>query len=164
MPVYKKVKKRTNKGNKGYELLIYPDGSKYWYKDGKLHRTSGPAYIGSNGSKSWYKDGKLHSTSGPAFISSDGSKYWYKDGELHRTSGPASISSDGSKYWYKDGKLHRTSGPAYIGSDGTKGWYLNGIEVNKKDFNKVRTCPLRDLPLYINTEFEPLVKERLKNA
>jgi len=33
MPVYKKVKKRTNKGNKGYELLRHPEGSKYWYKD-----------------------------------------------------------------------------------------------------------------------------------
>jgi len=31
VPVYKKVKKRTNKG---YELLIYPNGSKYWYLNG----------------------------------------------------------------------------------------------------------------------------------
>jgi len=63
-----------------------------------------------------------------------------------------------------DGKQHRTSGPASISSDGSKYWCLNGINVPEKEFNKVRTCPLRDLPLYINTEFEPLVKERLKNA
>jgi len=96
MPEYKKVKKLTNKG---YELLIYPNGTKYWYKDGKLHRTSGPAIIHLDGTKYWYKDGKLHCTSGPAFISSDGTKYWYKDGKLHCTSGPAFISlpSPGTK-------------------------------------------------------------------
>jgi len=42
--------------------VIWPDGTQFWYKDGKKHR-----------------DGDL-----PARISVDGTQKWYKDGELRR--------------------------------------------------------------------------------
>jgi len=36
------------------------DGSKKWYKEGKLHREGDkPAVESSNGSNRWYKEGKM---------------------------------------------------------------------------------------------------------
>jgi hypothetical protein len=39
-------------------LKILPDGTKYWYINGKYHREDGPAYIGCYGTKYWYINGK----------------------------------------------------------------------------------------------------------
>ena len=55
--------------------LIGTDGTKCWYKDGKLHREDGPAVKWTNGSKFWYKDGKLHREDGPAIEYINGDKY-----------------------------------------------------------------------------------------
>jgi hypothetical protein len=52
-------------------------GTEYWYKDGKIHREDGPAYISKNGTKAWYKDGDLHREDGPAVIHPNGTQYWY---------------------------------------------------------------------------------------
>ena len=134
---YKKVQELTNKG---YEYLKYSDGTKVWYLNGKLHRPDGPAYIRSNGTKAWWLNGKLH-----------------------RPDGPAVIYPTGTKLWRLNGELHRPDGPAIIRQDGTKEWYLNGIKIDEIEFNKVLNCPLKELPLYINTELEPIVKERFKN-
>jgi hypothetical protein len=57
--------------------IIYPNGTHFWYKDGKIHREDGPAYISKSGNQAWYKDGKVHREDGPAYIDSDGSQYWY---------------------------------------------------------------------------------------
>ena len=38
--------------------IIYNDGTKRWYFNGKLHREDGPAYEEANGSKEWYLNGK----------------------------------------------------------------------------------------------------------
>jgi len=58
------------------------------YKDGKLIYHSfddEPAIICNDGTKYWYKDGLLHRDNHkPAVICYDGNKYWYKDGLLHR--------------------------------------------------------------------------------
>jgi len=75
----------------------------------------------------WYKNGELHRESGPAVIYPNGSQYWYKNGELHRESGPAIIWPNGYQAWYKNGQLHREDGPAMIFSDGTQEWYKNGV-------------------------------------
>ena len=37
---------------------IYPDGRKYWYKNGNLHRDNGPALVFYSGVKYWYKNNK----------------------------------------------------------------------------------------------------------
>ena len=39
--------------------MEYYDGTKEWYRDGKLHREDGPAVERSNGTKEWYRDGIL---------------------------------------------------------------------------------------------------------
>ena len=41
------------------ELVTSPDGSKFWYKHGILHREHGPAMIYSNGIEVWYLNAKL---------------------------------------------------------------------------------------------------------
>ena len=37
-----------------YTVKVYLNGTKYWYQDGKLHRTDGPAVEGANGIKEWH--------------------------------------------------------------------------------------------------------------
>ena len=39
-------------------LIIGTDGSKFYYLDGKRHRTDGPALEYADGSKSWYYHGE----------------------------------------------------------------------------------------------------------
>ena len=55
-----------------------------------------------------------------------------------------------------------------IAVDGTSFWYLelspettNGAEL-QRDLKRVKECPLEELPLFMNTIFEPIVLERLK--
>ena len=66
----------------------------------------GETIVYSNGTKRWFKNGKQHRDNDrPAVIYSDGTKLWYKDGQRHRDNdNPAVIYSDGAKYWFKDGK------------------------------------------------------------
>jgi|SRR5690606_3917925 len=61
---------------------IYQDnyGTKFWYKNGKLHRDDGPAIEYASGTKSWYNNEYLHRTDGPAIEGADGHKqYWYNN-------------------------------------------------------------------------------------
>ena len=43
------------------EMKINEYGDTYWYLNGELHRTDGPAYEGDNGYKAWYLNGKRYS-------------------------------------------------------------------------------------------------------
>jgi hypothetical protein len=63
-----------------YEVRIYPNGSKYWFQNGKRHRLDGPACEYYDGSKDWYQNGKHHRLDGPAVEYSDGSKEWWING------------------------------------------------------------------------------------
>jgi hypothetical protein len=49
----------------------------------------------------WKRDGKHHRTDGPAVIHADGTQLWYINGTLHRLikDGPAVIHADGSQVW-----------------------------------------------------------------
>lgn len=49
--------------------------TKYWWKNGKLHREDGPAIEYKNGNKFWYQDNIIHREDGPAIDRADGSKY-----------------------------------------------------------------------------------------
>ena len=109
-----------------YEVTVDDNGNKFWYLDGKFHRTDGPAVEYADGDKRWYLNGECHRTDGPAMEFADGTKAWYLNGECHRTDGPAIERADGDKFWYLNGNLHRTDGPAMEFADGTKEWYLNG--------------------------------------
>jgi len=62
-------------------IAEYPNGTKEWYRNGKLHREDGPAIEHSDGSKSWYLNDKLHRVDGPAVEYADGSKSWYLNGK-----------------------------------------------------------------------------------
>ncbi len=57
--------------------LVIEDGTKFWYKDDKLHREDGPAAEYSNGTIFWLINDNLHREDGPAIEDSDGTKYWY---------------------------------------------------------------------------------------
>jgi hypothetical protein len=84
---------------KNYKYWVF----KYINEDNLSHREDGPAEEYSNGTKGWYKNGKLHREDGPALESYNGNKYWYKNGKLHREDGPAVELFNGEKhYWYND--------------------------------------------------------------
>jgi len=71
-----------NKSMQEQYTLIYKNGFKFYYKDREmiiLHRLDGPAIIWPNGTKLWYVDGKCHRTDGPAVEHTDGRKSWYVD-------------------------------------------------------------------------------------
>jgi len=55
-------------------------GNKFWYSNGNLHRTDGPAIEYANGAKSWYIDANLHRTNGPAIEYANGDKRWFLNG------------------------------------------------------------------------------------
>jgi hypothetical protein len=107
-------------------IAEWPDGSKHWYLNGKLHRVDGPARVWPSGTKEWYLNGELHNANGPAVEGADGKKEWHLNGKRHRVDGPAWEGANGTKEWHLNGKLHRVDGPAVEWSDGTKDWYLNG--------------------------------------
>ena len=41
-----------------YTVKVYPNGSKYWWLNGALHREDGPAVEYADGDKFWYLNGK----------------------------------------------------------------------------------------------------------
>lgn len=84
--------------------------------------------------KYWYINGKLHRTDGPAIEYSDGSKEWYINGEQHRTDGPAVECPNGYRTWYINGIRHRTDGPAIKYSDGRNEWYINGKNYTEEEY------------------------------
>ena len=90
------------------QVIIDVDGSRYWYIDGELHRTDGPAIIRSDGYQFWYQNGRLHRADGPAVIGPDGSEGWYLDDRLHREDGPAIIRPDGALEFWENGVHIRT--------------------------------------------------------
>jgi len=63
-----------------YEVRVYKNGDKFWYKEGKWHREDGPACEYADGAKYWFKEGKCHREDGPAGEYSNGSKFWYLNG------------------------------------------------------------------------------------
>lgn len=86
-------------------LNFVNDGAVRYYANRKvLHRTDGPAVEFPNGDKYWYKDGEVHRSDGPAMEQANGSKLWYNEGKLHRLDGPAIEYADGTKYWYIGGQ------------------------------------------------------------
>ena len=95
-----------------------------------------------NGTKDWYLNGKRHREDGPAIEWPDGTKHWYLNGKHHREDGPAIEYSDGAKEWWLNGNRHREDGPAIVGSDGTKEWYLNDKWLSKGGHKKAMSSSL----------------------
>ena len=63
------------------KMKIGPDGSKFWYLNGKLHREDGPAVEFADGGKQWYLHGKCHREDGPAIEYYNGQKRWFLNDE-----------------------------------------------------------------------------------
>ena len=87
------------KSNNGLNIYI----TKYWYKNGKLHRGNDkPAIEFPDGSKSWYKNGKRHRENDkPAIEYLSGTKVWYINGKRHRENDKPAIEwSNGRKEWW----------------------------------------------------------------
>ena len=85
------------------ELELTLDG--YFHSLGDL-----PAMIRPNGTKFWYQHGEIHRDYDdlPAVIYANGSKYWYQHGDLHRLTGPAVEFSDGEvRYWIEGEELSK---------------------------------------------------------
>ena len=93
-----------------------------------------------NGSKCWYRNGRLHREDGPALIFINGDKYWRHSGRWHIKDGHAVEYANGDKLYYLNGKRHRTDGPAIEYADGSKEYYLNGKELTKYEFNQRQKC------------------------
>jgi hypothetical protein len=51
--------------------VVYTDGTKWWYKQGQIHRDGGPAVVHPNGVEEWWQNNKRHRTGGPAVIYPD---------------------------------------------------------------------------------------------
>tara|TARA_R110001592_G_scaffold108026_3_gene302198 strand:- start:601 stop:846 length:246 start_codon:yes stop_codon:yes gene_type:complete len=43
---------------KRYEVVVYQDGSEFWYYKLAIHRENGPAVTEANGTEYWYLKGK----------------------------------------------------------------------------------------------------------
>jgi hypothetical protein len=87
-----------------------------------------------HGNEFWYKNGKLHRTDGPASTYTTGDTHWYNTGKLHRDNGPAVEYADGYVCWYQNGNRHRTDGPAVEYADGYVCWWIDGIELTCNEF------------------------------
>jgi len=61
----------------------YPDGTKSWRLNGRLHREDGPAYEGITGHKEWWLNGKRHRLDGPAVEYPNGYKAWFLNGKQY---------------------------------------------------------------------------------
>jgi hypothetical protein len=79
------------------DKIVYMDDEKSC-----IHREDGPAVIYKNGSKEWYINGKHHREDGPAIIYYNGTKHWFHNGKHHRVDGPAIEWDDGEVEWYID--------------------------------------------------------------
>jgi hypothetical protein len=124
--------------------------------EGKHHSFNNePAIIMANGTKFWYKDGEMHRDNDePSFI--DGTtKMWHKDGILYRDNDLPAFISSAWTLWYKNGVIHRDNNkPAAINSK-EKRWYINGKELNKKQIaflKKINASEIKHLPWLINED------------
>lgn len=111
--------------------LAWHNGNKSWYKNNLWHRDGGPAVISPDG-ELWMKQGKPHRTDGPAKDWKDGGKEWFLEGDRHRDDGPAIENPDGSYEYWVLGAQHREDGPATKDSSGRETWYING-ELHRED-------------------------------
>ena len=111
--------------------IVFENGDKAWYIDGKIHRDGGQEY---------YKEGALHRVDGPAKIFENGTQAWYLDGIRHRDGGPAMIYNDSKiEVWYRHGFLHREDGPAVVDPTGaTTAWWMDGECFSEEKFKEIQ--------------------------
>jgi hypothetical protein len=67
------------------EIIVDKNGNKYWYANGKRHRTDGPSVEYINGDEEWFLNGQRHRTDGPSVVFADGYKEWWLNGHQYIT-------------------------------------------------------------------------------
>lgn len=96
-------------------MKIDPEGNKFWFRDGVLHR-----------------DGDM-----PAVEMVDGSLIYMINGQVHRKDDlPAIIRASGAKEWWKRGRRHRVGKHAVETPLGKFEWWINGKRVKVIDMSK----------------------------
>ena len=76
----------------------------YFNADGDSHNPNGPAIIYPDGDKRYYINGKLHNPDGPAIVWPDGYKEHWINGKRHNPHGPAVVFADGDRAYYIKGE------------------------------------------------------------
>lgn len=112
------------------------EGHAFVHVDGKMHSVDdAPAVIYADGARWWYREGKIHRIGGPAVIFPNGVEEWWQNNQRHRPDGPAIIYPDtdkvspelcGVKQWWAHGRLIREEVPPKVQA------YRNGMEVLRK--------------------------------
>lgn len=118
--VYTLYGQRHNIGD--LPAAIYDNGRIEWWKNGQLHRDSGPAVVKDAGSQFWYRHGKLHRDGDlPAVVTTGGLLQWCQHGLAHRDGDqPAVITEMGIQIFYQHGVVHRVNnGPVALRPDGS---------------------------------------------
>ena len=64
-----------------YQVKVYNNGDKFWYRNGRYHRLDGPACEYVDGTKYWYQNDRRHRLDGPACEYVYGDKRWYIEGK-----------------------------------------------------------------------------------
>jgi hypothetical protein len=120
------------KGFTGY--YEYPNKTKEYRKDGKLHREDGPAVEMPRGSKYWYLNGVEYSEENwqKEVAKLKGERLmeiFVRNNDLNSI--PSGFSGvavwpSGTLVWYLKGKIHCEDGPAWERVDGYKAWFVDG--------------------------------------
>ena len=143
--------------------IIYPNGNKFWYKEGKCHREDGPASEFNNGKKEYWLEGFAYSEKEfkqkltqpnkdkPAVEGKIWTSEKFNKLPTEKQTGCFKFY-DESKRWYKEGNLHREDGPAVEFKDGNKLWYLEGYIYTKEEYNS----KLNNEKVYTEEEFKKL--------
>lgn len=64
-----------------YKVKVYSDGRKYHLHNGKLDCEELPSVVWPDGTKIWYVDERVHRINGPAIVYFDGAVRWYLRGQ-----------------------------------------------------------------------------------
>lgn len=80
--------------------VVYADGTKWWYHEGKIHRAGKPAVIMANGTQEYWQNNARHRLDGPAVIypatsaivpELRGVKQWWTNGKMVREELPPNV-------------------------------------------------------------------------
>lgn len=97
-----------------YRVAVYSPGITRYYRNGKLHRDDGPAWIYQK------QPGRL-------------THRYYQYGKMHRNDGPAECTFDKEtmemvRYeYYVKGRMHCITGPADWNNGGWYSWWFKGM-------------------------------------
>lgn len=77
--------------------VVYADGTRWWYRDGKIHRDNGPAIIHANGVQEWWQNNQRQCIEYPDSLAVHpdlrGVKQFYENGVVVREEYPPALSA-----------------------------------------------------------------------